>query len=70
MFHNLWDRGSATYHVVITQEVQAPLEEKAFIEVIEGVVERHAILRTTIHLGEYEEPLQCVHREMRPRGWR
>ena len=65
VFHNLWDRGSATYHDVITQEVAARLEDKAFIEAVEQVVERHAILRTTIHLGEYEEPLQCVHRDMR-----
>ncbi|HKX29467.1 MAG TPA: AMP-binding protein, partial [Blastocatellia bacterium] len=64
IFHNLWERGSSTYHDVIGLRVEGALHEAVLKEVLAAVVRRHSILRTTLHPGDYEEALQCVHREM------
>jgi len=64
VFHNLWERGSSTYHDVISQTLQLRLDEGALPLVLQEAVNRHATLRTTFHLNEYEQPLQCVRPQM------
>jgi hypothetical protein len=63
VFHNLWERGSSTYHDVIGARIETGKDfDKGMLKrVLQSVVDRHPILRVTFHLSGYEVPLQCVH---------
>ncbi|MEE7624536.1 amino acid adenylation domain-containing protein, partial [Methylobacter sp. Wu8] len=58
IFHSEYERNA--YHVVDSILLRCPLDIAALTKVIEHVVERHPILRTSFDLGNYSEPLQLV----------
>lgn len=51
------------YHNVDTMHLRAQFVEEPFRKAIARVVRRHAVLRTSIQLRGFSEPLQLVHRE-------
>ncbi len=64
VFHNLWEADSATYHDVLNQTADLRLDEGPWREAVQRLMDRHEVLRTTIHMSGYEEPLQAVHAHM------
>jgi amino acid adenylation domain-containing protein len=53
---------SADYEVYVTSvRVRAPFNLAALQRALDGVVERHPMLRTSFDLSNYSEPLQLVH---------
>ncbi|MFB4300944.1 amino acid adenylation domain-containing protein [Actinomadura sp. NTSP31] len=61
--------GQPNYHIVKTVGFSAaePFDEDALRRAMDELVSRHEILRTSIDLERYSEPLQLVHREARIR---
>ncbi|MCZ7413615.1 non-ribosomal peptide synthetase [Streptomyces sp. WMMC897] len=50
------------YHNVDSMRISGRFDEDAFRRALEMVVARHAILRTSLELSGYSEPIQLVHR--------
>ncbi|MFA6231850.1 MAG: amino acid adenylation domain-containing protein [Rhodanobacter sp.] len=65
VFHNLWERGSSTYHAVSVHTLDKALDEKALLASVQAAMDRHPILRTTFHLSDYDVPVQAVHQHVR-----
>ncbi|MEO3827710.1 amino acid adenylation domain-containing protein [Actinomadura sp. B10D3] len=65
----LSNTGQPNYHIVKTVGFSAaePFDEDALRRAMDELVSRHEILRTSIDLERYSEPLQLVHREARMR---
>jgi amino acid adenylation domain-containing protein len=61
IFHSQWQPQSKVYHAVTSHRVWHALDESVLRKVIRRLVERHEILRTTLHLSGFDEPMQCVH---------
>ncbi|MEQ1846541.1 MAG: condensation domain-containing protein, partial [Nitrospira sp.] len=59
IFHSEYDHSA--YHVVDSMRLQCPFDETHLAEALAGVMARHPVLRTSIDLGRYSEPLQLVH---------
>ncbi|MGW2873691.1 amino acid adenylation domain-containing protein, partial [Kitasatospora sp. NPDC001225] len=55
--------GLGTYHNLTSFRIpdERPFDEPAMLRAVEAVVERHDILRTSMHLSGYSQPLQLVH---------
>ncbi len=66
LFHSALDPGSAVYHDVVSYHLAVTLDEAAVREALAGIMERHAVLRTSFDLVSYTEPLQLVHRAVEP----
>ena len=60
IFHSEYDHGA--YHVVDSMRLQCPFDATHLAKALEGVMARHPVLRTSIDLSRYNEPLQLVHR--------
>jgi amino acid adenylation domain-containing protein len=60
IFHSEYDHGA--YHVVDSMRLQCPCDETHLADALAGVMARHPVLRTSIDLSRYSEPLQIVHR--------
>lgn len=54
------------YHDVFAFRLRMPHDENAWRTSLQELVSAHPPLRTSIHLTDYVEPLQFVHREMVP----
>jgi amino acid adenylation domain-containing protein len=65
LFHSELDPQSALYHDVISFHVRVPFDPVAFAAALGDVVAAHPILRTSVHMAGYREPLQLVHRDPR-----
>ncbi|MFF4988230.1 amino acid adenylation domain-containing protein [Streptosporangium saharense] len=50
------------YHNVNSYRVATPLDEEALARVVAEAVERHPVLRTSLDLVTFGEPMQLVHR--------
>jgi amino acid adenylation domain-containing protein len=66
LFHTEYSRAAGAYHNVSSFHVRAPFDAASLTESVRRLVNRHGILRTSFHLGEYGEPLQIVHQEVEP----
>ncbi|MEV5988090.1 amino acid adenylation domain-containing protein, partial [Streptomyces sp. NPDC052051] len=55
------DRERLPYHNVDSMRINGRFDERSFREALRLVVERHPILRTSLELSGYSEPLQLVH---------
>ncbi|MFE7401769.1 amino acid adenylation domain-containing protein, partial [Streptomyces sp. NPDC057557] len=55
------DRERLPYHNVDSMRINGRFDERSFKEALRLVVERHPILRTSLELSGYSEPLQLVH---------
>jgi hypothetical protein len=62
LFHSEYEPEKAVYHDVISYRLGLPWDEEALERALEQVVERHEVLRTSIAMGSYSEPVQIVHR--------
>lgn len=62
IYHVLYNPSSAVYHEIFFYQVRSPLNFDLFRQAVQESVDRHPILRTSFHLGEFSEPLQIVHR--------
>jgi amino acid adenylation domain-containing protein len=60
IFHSEYDHGA--YHVVDSMRLQCPFDATHLADALAGVMARHPVLRTSIDLSRYSEPLQLVHR--------
>ena len=63
LYHVLYDPNSAIYHEIFVYQVRSPLNFDLFRQAIQESVDRHPILRTSFHLGEFSEPLQIVYKQ-------
>jgi amino acid adenylation domain-containing protein len=66
LYHVLYDPSSAIYHEIFVYQVRSLLNFDLFLQAVQGSVDRHPILRTSFHLGEFTEPLQIVHKHATP----
>jgi amino acid adenylation domain-containing protein/FkbM family methyltransferase len=58
-------RGSgATYHVLSSLDLQAPLDPDRMREAVRRLADAHPILRSSFHLIEFRRPLQLVHQSL------
>src|SRR4030095_6745719 len=62
LFHSELDPLSALYHDVLSYHVRVPGDPAAFAAALGDVVAAHPVLRTSIHIAGFSEPLQLVHR--------
>lgn len=60
IFHSEYDHGA--YHVVDSMRLHCPFDAMHLADALAGVMARHPVLRTSIDLSRYSEPLQLVHR--------
>ena len=65
LFHHLLaDVSSDTYVLPILFRVVSPEALQRFVEALKVVIERHDVLRTSVHWSELPRPLQVVHRRV------
>jgi len=62
LYHLELETDSAMYHNVCSFHIEAPFDLPAFQKVVDQVIARHDIFRTSFDLISYSEPLQLVHR--------
>ena len=62
IFHSEYRPETAVYHDIFTFHIEAPLEPRLLQEVLQKLVARHPVLRTSFDLIGYSEPLQLIHR--------
>ncbi|HEX5402493.1 MAG TPA: amino acid adenylation domain-containing protein [Pseudonocardiaceae bacterium] len=62
LFHSEFTQAGSTYHDVFTLRVSGTeYRADALADAVADVVARHAILRTSLHVAEFDEPVQLVH---------
>jgi amino acid adenylation domain-containing protein len=66
LYHVLYDPNSAIYHEIFVYQVRSALNFDLFRQAVQESVDRHPILRTSFHLGEFSESLQIVHQHGAP----
>jgi amino acid adenylation domain-containing protein len=64
LFHSEYAPESAVYHDVISYRIALPYDARAAQQAVEQVVERHEVLRTSIDMTRFSQPLQIVHRKV------
>ena len=65
-FHSLYDSTSGVYFNQVVWRIEGNLDRAAFTQAWEYVIQRHAILRTSFHWEGLKEPLQVVHKQIKP----
>ncbi len=60
IFHSEYDHGA--YHVVDSMRLHCPFDATHLTDALGEVMGRHPVLRTSIDLSRYSEPIQLVHR--------
>jgi amino acid adenylation domain-containing protein len=63
LFHSLYSPETAVYHEMLTFHLRAPLDVETLRGVLGELIARHPVLRTSLHVAGYGEPLQIVHRQ-------
>ncbi|WAM30052.1 non-ribosomal peptide synthetase [Myxococcus sp. NMCA1] len=66
LFESALDASAGIYHDMFSFHLELELHEPLLRQAFQELIARHAILRTSFHLDGYEEPLQLVHREVKP----
>ncbi|BAZ70598.1 McyA protein (plasmid) [Fischerella sp. NIES-4106] len=64
IFHSEYSTNVPIYHDVFTYHIRATLNLQALHSAIKQVVNRHAVLRTSFALTNYQQPLQLVHQQV------
>ncbi|MFG2074624.1 amino acid adenylation domain-containing protein [Nonomuraea maritima] len=62
LYHSAYEPDTATYHDLTTITVRGRFDVRAFEAALAEVTARHPVLRTSIDLTGFSEPLQLVHR--------
>jgi microcystin synthetase protein McyA len=63
-FHSEMAPDSAVYHDVSSLRVELRFDEESFQRVLRGLVQRHAVLRTTFATSMEHRLLQLVHQQV------
>jgi amino acid adenylation domain-containing protein len=63
LFHSEFDSSSPLYHYLSSFHLRGRLDEDLWRHVLNEVVKRHEVLRTSFDLSNYSQPLQLVHKE-------
>jgi len=61
LFHSEYESDTAIYHDVVSYHLKAPLNVQIFRLALENIVARHPVLRTSIAITQFSQPLQLVH---------
>jgi amino acid adenylation domain-containing protein len=64
IYHMELSGGAGGYHNVNSYRVAAPLDERAMRAALADVIARHPVLRTSLDVFSYSEPLQLVHAQV------
>ncbi|MEH2238042.1 condensation domain-containing protein, partial [Nostoc sp.] len=64
LFHSEYAPSTAVYHDVFSYYLQAPLTIQLLHSSIKEIVARHPVLRTSISLTQFPQPLQLVHSQV------
>src|SRR6478752_2529394 len=64
LFHSDYTHNSVTYHDVISYTIRLPFDRAALEQAVQQVTERHEVLRTSIDVTKFREPVQIVHRRL------
>ncbi|TFI51868.1 amino acid adenylation domain-containing protein [Mastigocladus laminosus UU774] len=64
IFHSEYSTNVPIYHDVFTYHIRATLNIQILHTAIKQVVNRHAVLRTSYALSDYQQPLQLVHQQV------
>ncbi|BAZ30183.1 amino acid adenylation domain-containing protein [Cylindrospermum sp. NIES-4074] len=64
IFHSEYNQENATYLDIFSFHLQAPLNVEVLQVAIQKLVSNHPILRTSIRLAGFSQPLQLVHRQV------
>jgi non-ribosomal peptide synthase protein (TIGR01720 family) len=64
LFHSLYSSETSIYCQKVGRWFRGELNIPAWQQAWQSVVDRHAVLRTTFHWEELENPLQAVHRSV------
>ena len=62
--HNLLQPEAPLYHDIYLYHIGGCLDVSRFFSAVQQIVARHPLLRTSINLTDYSEPLQLVHRHV------
>src|SRR6266700_2076399 len=64
LFHSEYSPETGIYHDLFSYHLKARLDERVLEQALEAMLKRHPVLRTSIDLSSYSEPLQLVHRSV------
>ncbi|UQI45505.1 amino acid adenylation domain-containing protein [Streptomyces sp. HU2014] len=64
LYHSRRHENSAVYNDVFQYSVGTAWHEKEFRTAFAGLVERHPVLRSSLDLASYSQPLQLVHHQV------
>ncbi|HEY6351239.1 MAG TPA: amino acid adenylation domain-containing protein, partial [Candidatus Angelobacter sp.] len=64
LFHSGYVPESSVYHDVITYRLCLPYEAKMFQRALDRLTQQHEMLRTSIDMASFSEPIQLVHRRV------
>ncbi|NEQ41320.1 MAG: amino acid adenylation domain-containing protein, partial [Okeania sp. SIO3I5] len=64
VFHSEYAPTSGVYHDLLSYFLQAPLNIEILHSTIKEIVARHPVLRTSISLTQFSQPLQLVHSQV------
>ena len=64
LFHSEYAPETAVYHDVMSYYLKAPLNVQVLHSAIEQIVARHPVLRTSIAMTRFAQPLQLVHSQV------
>jgi amino acid adenylation domain-containing protein len=64
LFHSNYAPGSGVYHDVISYRFNLPYDAEKFQRTVDRLTQRHDMLRTSIDIENFTEPLQLVHRHV------
>lgn len=64
LFHSDYTHDSVTYHDVISYTIRLPFDRAALEQAVQQATERHEVLRTSIDVTKFREPVQIVHRRV------
>ncbi|MEO1373454.1 MAG: amino acid adenylation domain-containing protein, partial [Cyanobacteria bacterium J06635_10] len=64
LFHSEYAHETAVYHDVFSYYLKAPLNIQVLHSAIQEIVTRHPVLRTSIAMTKFSQPLQLVHSQV------
>lgn len=64
VFHSDYDTDSAIFHDVFSFRFRMPYDQSILKQAVARLVARHSIYRTSLHVENFSEPLQLVHKEV------
>ncbi|EST33062.1 hypothetical protein N566_19685 [Streptomycetaceae bacterium MP113-05] len=67
LYHLHLNPEAGLYHNTVSVRLRGRVEPDALRQALADTMTRHAVLRTSVHMEGYSEPMQVVHREARPR---